>query len=284
MTLGAVGVMTLDQARSKARSSLVDTERGHDPLGEKQKESRGQTVKELCAAYLERYAKVHKKSWRDDERRINKRILPARGIEAFKEAKRDRWVSPEELPRLAQAIDEEHNPYIRAALWLYLLTGVRKSELLTTRWEYVNWEHQELRLPETKAGRIHYLPLSESAIALLKQIPHLLENPYIIVGAKHGSHLVNIDKAWRRIRKAAGVEDVRLHDLRRTVGSWLAQSGKSLHLIGRVLNHSSQATTAIYARFGQDHVREALESHGKRLMGIAGKAPTAEVVEVRAKR
>ncbi len=85
------------------------------------------------------------------------------------------------------------------------------------------------------------------------------------VAQDHGnstSHLVNISKAWIRIRKAAAVEDVRLHDLRRTTGSWLAQKGNSLHLIGKVLNHRSTDTTKIYARFGQDHVREALEVHG----------------------
>jgi len=87
------------------------------------------------------------------------------------------------------------------------------------------------------------------------------------VGKNQGCHLVNIDKPWQRIRKAANLEDVRLHDLRRTVGSWLAQSNNSLHLIGKVLNHSNQSTTAIYARFGNDAVRDALEQHGQQIMG-----------------
>ena len=91
---------------------------------------------------------------------------------------------------------------------------------------------------------------------------------------------MNIAKPWSRVRKAAGVEDVRLHDLRRTVGSWLAQAGNSLHLIGRVLNHSNQSTTAVYARFGEDHVRAGLEQHGARIMGAAGIAPTAGVVNI----
>ena len=73
------------------------------------------------------------------------------------------------------------------------------------------------------------------------------------------------------------IDDVRLHDLRRTVGSWLAQSGNSLHLIGRVLNHSNASTTQVYARFGEDSVRTALEQHGARLMGAAGLTPPAPV-------
>jgi integrase len=216
---------------------------------------------------------------------------PARGIDRFQEMKRDRWVTPEELPRLAQSINEEPNETARFALWLYLLTGARKSELLKARWEDVSFERAELCLPQTKAGRTHYIPLSGPALALLREIPRVDGNPYILPGrgrrgataaekAAAPTHLVNISKPWGRVRKAAGVADVRLHDLRRTVGSWLAQAGNSLHLIGRVLNHSNQSTTAIYARFGEDSVRAALEQHGARIMGAAGLAPPAEVAEL----
>jgi Site-specific recombinase XerD len=339
MTLSDYGVLTLEQAQSQARKHLVAVGEGDDPLEARRKERGAGTVADLCHAYLERHARLRKKTWRKDESRIHRHLLPvwgnlkakaitradvaalhrrigkdsgpyeanrtlellsvmfelavtwgflpegspnpARRVEAYKEEKRDRWVTPEELPRLAQAIDQEPNPYARAALWLYLLTGVRKTELLTATWSNVSWDRKELKLPETKAGRAHYLPLSEPALALLQQIPRLDGNPYILPGLKEGRHLVNIEKPWRRARKAAGVEDVRLHDIRRTVGSWLAQAGNSLHLIGRVLNHSNQSTTAIYARFAQDHVREALEAHGKRIMGVAGKLPMAEVLPLR---
>jgi integrase len=220
---------------------------------------------------------------------------PARDIDRFREQKRDRWVTPEELPRLARAINEEPNQTARFALWLYLLTGARKSELLQARWEDVSFERAELRLPQTKAGRTHYIPLSGPALVLLQEIPREEGNPYILVGRgprgataeerkNRPSHLVNIEKPWQRVRKAAGVEDVRLHDLRRTVGSWLAQAGNSLHLIGRVLNHSNQSTTAVYARFGEDAVRTALEQHGACIMGAAGMTPAAGVTDIKAKR
>lgn len=75
-----------------------------------------------------------------------------------------------------------------------------------------------------------------------------------------------------------------MHDLRRTVGSWLAQSGNSLHLIGKVLNHSDTKTTAIYARFDEDSVRAALEQNGTRIMGAAGLGPTTDVAEIKTKR
>ncbi len=96
---------------------------------------------------------------------------------------------------------------------------------------------RQLRLGETKAGRTHYVPFSPPALTLLQMLPRQEGNFYLLPSTKvPGHHLVNIKKPWRRVRKAAGVEDVRLHDLRRTVGSWLAQAGNSLPLIGRVLN------------------------------------------------
>lgn len=349
MTIGVYGALTVDQARVKARALLsqVETE-GVDPLAVREQERQGETVRDLCEAYLERYAKPHKKSWREDERRINSRLLPAwanlkaralkradvaalhsrigtkegkpyeanrvrelvakmfelarswgfvpedqrnpaQGIDDYREHKRDRWVTPEELPRLAQAINEEPNETARNALWLYLLTGCRKAELLRAQWDHIDWHRAELKLPETKAGRAHYVPLSAPALELLRQMPHEAGNPFILPGRgprkavqtaeRQPTHLINIDKPWRRVRRVAGVEDVRLHDLRRTVGSWLAQSGNSLHLIGRVLNHSNQSTTAVYARFGEDSVRAALEQHGARLLGVAGVAPTATASE-----
>ncbi len=206
---------------------------------------------------------------------------PARRIEKFEEKKRDRWLTPEELPRLVEAIDQEVNDSAKFAIWLYLLTGLRKDELLRAKWEDIDRARAEIRIAETKAGRTHYVPLSHAALAVLDEIPRHPDNPYILVGSKPGHHLVNISKPWGRIRTAAGIEDVRIHDLRRTVGSWLAQSGNSLHLIGRVLNHSNTSTTAIYARFGEDHVREALERHGDKILGIAGKKEPADVVPIK---
>jgi integrase len=340
MTIGQYGAITLDQARKEAKKYLVDVIQGDDPLQTRQDKRAGQTVKDLCAAYLERHA-VNKKSIKDDERRIEAHILPlwrnlkasgikradvaalhsktgkrngiyeanrllallskmfqlaelwgvveegspnpASGIAKFKEEKRDRWVTPEELPFLLAAITMEPNLSARNAIWMYLLTGLRKEELLTAKWSDIDHARKEIKISDTKNGKAHYLPLSAAALECLRQVPRLEGNPYIITGKKEGRHLVNVSKAWGRIRAVAGIEDVRIHDLRRTVGSWLAQSGNSLHLIGRVLNHTNTSTTAIYARFGQDSVREALESHGQKIMGAAGLTEKAEVVPIKKK-
>jgi integrase len=336
-TLGPWGVLTIDQARLEARRQLLGLVQGRDPLEERARGRRGITVGEIVKLYIERHAKPRKKTWKKDDSRLTRHVLPrwrgrsadsikradvaslhedvgkrsgkieanrtlevvrkmwnlasawgfldeaapnpARGIERFREHKRDRWLKPEELKRLAEAIDKERDAYARAAIWLYLLTGLRKQELLTLRRADIDWDRSELRLEDTKAGRPHYLPLSAPALELLRSIPQTEGNPYVFAGRKAGHHYVNIEKPWVRIRAAAEIPDVHLHDLRRTVGSWLAQSGNSLHLIGRVLNQTSPATTAVYARFGNDHVRDALDAHAARILGAAGKLPKADVME-----
>jgi integrase len=195
---------------------------------------------------------------------------PTRGVEKFKEEKRDRYVTPEELPRLIEAIQKEPNESAKQAIWLYLLTGLRKEELLKAKWSDIDSGRDELKIEDTKNGKTHYIPLSAAVRTLLDQIPKVAGNPYIIVGKNPSAHLVNVDKPWQRVRKTAEIEDARIHDLRRTVGSWLAQAGNSLHLIGRVLNHSNTTTTAVYARFGQDSVKDALDRHGEQILSAAG--------------
>jgi integrase len=342
MVLGRLGVLTLEQARKKARRER-DRLETVDPLDERAKRRSGSTVREVLESYIERYGKVHRKTWGDDKSRFDRHVIPrlgarqaasirrrdvealhhrigkqhgpyeanrtietlraafywggvvddedknparfARkresiGIRRFPEVKRERYVTREELPALAKAIDSEDDPYARAALWLYMLTGLRKRELLRIRRADIDWQRKEVRIGETKAGRPLYLPLSEPAIALLRELPELAENPYVFPGRRRGQHLVNVDKAWRRAREAADIKDVRLHDLRRTLGSWLAQAGNSLHLIGRVLNQTSPAATQIYARFSQDSVREAMERTASNMLAIA-KQEKADVVAIK---
>ena len=172
-----------------------------------------------------------------------------------------------------------------------------------------------MRLPDTKSGEPQNVPLSAAAQAILRALPVMSGNPYIFPGEKKGAHLVNIDKAWRRVRKAAtvrlwaaskdkrisallghltqtlgrapshaeclagagdvvdlpiGLVDLRLHDLRRTVGSWLSQSGVDLNVVKNAMRHANLATTLIYAQLGADPAREALEQHGRKVMEIIG--------------
>jgi integrase len=189
---------------------------------------------------------------------------PCEGVPKFSEAKRERFVLPEEMPRLKAAVESENDVRLRAAVWLYLLTGLRRNELMRLRWDDLDWERRTLRLEQTKAGRPHIEPLSEQAIAMLETIPRT-DSPFVFPAtrASKEGYFTGINSAWDRIRKRAGLEDVRLHDLRRTVGSWLAMSGESLLIIGKVLNHSRSSTTEIYARLTEHPARAALDKLGE---------------------
>lgn len=333
-TIGRFGPLTIDQARKKARELIGDATAGADPLAERRQKREAETVRDLGRLYIERHAKPHKKTWKEDERRLRSYVYPAFGalkvadvkrsdvarlhsrlgaskpyeanrvlalvqvvfnkavdfgvlddsapnpaarIQKFKEQSRDRWVTPAELPALWEAIEEEQNPYIQAAFKCYLFTGMRRSELLGLRWKDIDFDRRVIRLEDTKAGRPHVVPLSEPAEAVLRELPRQVGNAFVFAGAKEGRPLVNVAKPWKRIRERAGLEDVRLHDLRRTVGSWLASSGASLPLIGKVLNHSNASTTQVYARLAEDAPRAALEEHAARILelpiGSAGANP-----------
>ncbi len=205
---------------------------------------------------------------------------PAVGIKRFKEQKRKRWVKPEELPALAKAIDQEPSIYVRSAIWLYLLTGLRKTELLCARRDTdIDFSRGVLRLPHTKSGEEQSASLSAPALAIMQATPAMEGNPYLLPGALKGRHLVNIDRPWRRIRKRAGIEDVRLHDLRRTVGSWMTQDHVDLNTIKDALRHADIATTITYARLGEDAARKPMEDHGRRILEAAGRRGPLVVVE-----
>jgi len=135
-----------------------------------------------------------------------------------------------------------------------------------------------LRLRETKSGHEQEIPLSSPAVAVLRAIPKLDGNPFILPGRKHSKHMVNIDKPWRRVRRAAGLDDLRLHDLRRTVGSWMSQMGVDLNTVRQALRHESISTTLTYARLGADPARQAIELHGRSVIEASGRGSSAFLV------
>jgi integrase len=190
---------------------------------------------------------------------------PAARVKFYREEKRDRFLSPEEVRRVNEALASESNPYWRAYFPLSLLLGTRRGELLTLKWEDIDFEQKVLRIPSTKAGRPHLLPLPTAAVAILDSLPRTAE--LVFPGKGRDGHLAEPSKAWQRIRKRAGVPDARIHDLRRTLGSWLAVQGYGLPLIGRALNHSNLSTTQIYARLDLEPVRSALEKTAQLMFG-----------------
>lgn len=191
---------------------------------------------------------------------------PASGITLFPSIVRKRYVKPAEMPSLLASLEAEENEYGRHAIWLLLLSGLRVNELLRAKWSDIDWDNRTLQIGITKNGEPLLAPLSDAALDRLRLIPRIKDNPYIICGRKPGTHLVNLYEVWVRIRKAANLNDVRLHDLRRTVGSWLVQGGQTLYLVGAVLNHKDPKTTAGYAYFQTQQREEALSDHGRKVL------------------
>lgn len=204
---------------------------------------------------------------------------PSKGITFYPEQARDRWITSEELPKLIEAINEE-DIYARSAIWLSLLTGMRKKELLSLEWSRVDLDQMQIAVYDTKNNKPLYLPITNEALAVIEGIPVLEGSPYLFPGKKEGDHIKDFKRQWLRIRKKADVTDIRWHDLRRTLGSWLAQSGNSLHLIAKVLNHKDIRTTQIYARFAQDDIREALSANSKKMTGIGNNEAGATVTPI----
>jgi integrase len=209
---------------------------------------------------------------------------PCRHIEKYREQRRERFLSQAELARLGDALREAEqskscSPWVVAAVRLLTLTGARLNEILTLRWDYVDEEHRCLTLPDSKTGR-KVIHLNAPALAILKTTPRLEGNPYVICGEKPGRHLVNLEKPWRRIRRAAKLDDVRLHDLRHSFASVAASGGQSLVIIGKMLGHSQPGTTARYAHLADDPVKAAADAVGQQI-AAAMEGHKSEVVLLR---
>ena len=193
---------------------------------------------------------------------------PCRHVEKFRERKRERMLSADELARLGDALARfDGSPYAVAAVKLLVFTGARLGEVLGLRWEWIDFERGEARLPDSKSGA-KTLHLPPPALALLADLPRLEGNPHVIVGHKTGAAMVDLQTPWQAIRGAAGLDDVRLHDLRQAFASVAVSSGMGLPIIGKILGHTQAATTARYAHLASDPVKAAAAA-------VAGKIAAA---------
>lgn len=189
---------------------------------------------------------------------------PVRHVEKYRENKVERYLNAYELDRLESVLAEaertgSENPFVIVAIRLLLCTGARLGEVLTLKWDYVDLDRALISLPDSKTGR-KPIYLNSLAVEVLAGLPRVEGNPYVIAGDKPGAHLVNIRKPWYRIRKLAGIDDVRIHDLRHTFASIAVSAGMSLPLTGRLLGHRKSVTTERYAHLADDPVRAANEA------------------------
>ncbi|MEN9433914.1 MAG: hypothetical protein RLZZ422_1503 [Pseudomonadota bacterium] len=188
---------------------------------------------------------------------------PCSATEKFEEVARERFLQSDELVRFFRALNDESNTTIRDYFLMLLFTGVRRTAVLKMRWDEINWLDKtwSIKPENAKSGKSQIVPLVSTAYELLQVRRQNVEGEWVFparLGAKQG-HLTEPKRGWDRLLKRAQLEDLRLHDLRRSMGSWQAKKGYSLVTIGKTLHHSSPASTAVYARLDIETVREAME-------------------------
>lgn len=199
-------------------------------------------------------------TWAEHTGRRPEGSNPCKGIKKYRARKRERYLTADELTRLGQSLINAEtaateSPFAIAAIRLLLLTGARRNEILTLRWSEVDFDRQVLRLPDSKTGE-KVIKLGPPALRLLTNLPRVKGNPHVIVGERTGQHLVNIQATWERLREAAGITDVRLHDLRHSFASIAVAAGASLPMIGKLLGHTQPQTTARYAHLADDPITQ----------------------------
>lgn len=209
---------------------------------------------------------------------------PCTHIEKFKEEKRRRFLSVDELARLGAALvdAEKENveaPEALAAIRLLLFTGARVSEILTAKWEYYDADMGALVLPDSKSG-FKSVTLSAPAREVVEGLPAIEGNEYLLPGRVKGTHLIGLEHIWYRIRDKAQLPDVRLHDLRHSYASVGAAANLGLPIIGALLGHLDPSTTARYSHLAQDPLKAAAELIGNKIdTAMKGKTKTLRRVK-----
>lgn len=201
---------------------------------------------------------------------------PALGVKKYREKSRDRFLLPEEVSRFFESLAKEENVTARDFILMALLTGARKGNVLAMQWSEINFQHAIWRIPDTKNGDPHNVTLSPQAMQILdkrKKVQLLTEQEsiYVFPGDGAGGHLADPKKAWYRLLQEAKIENLRIHDLRRTLGSWQALQGTSTAIIGKSLGHKSQQSTAVYERLTLEPVRHSVQSATEALFQAAKK-------------
>jgi integrase len=326
VTIGPCCDLSVDEARRKAEQLNGAIARGENPAKTRREVRDEMTLGELFELYLERYAREHKRTWKDDVgtfnlhlsawrlRRISEirkldvvtlhgrigrtrgkysanRVVellctmfnrarewgwsgenPAAGVKAFKERKRERFLQAEELPAFFESLAAELNGIVRDYILVSLLTGARRSNVQAMQWSQLSLERGVWVVPaeEAKGNEVLSVALSPVVIRILENRRASATSEWVFPGHGATGHLVEPKTAWKRILKRAGLTDLRLHDLRRSLGSWEAATGASLPIIGKSLGHKSLAATQVYARLNLDPVRAAVNLANDAMLAAGG--------------
>tara|TARA_R110002072_G_scaffold20102_1_gene73667 strand:- start:5627 stop:6865 length:1239 start_codon:yes stop_codon:yes gene_type:complete len=195
---------------------------------------------------------------------------PVRGVKRFRDRRNERFLDGSELQKLGAALIAAEaageNPYAIAIIRLLVLTGARKGEIESLRWPEVDWQYSYLRLADSKTGQ-KLVMLNGAAIDVLQAVPRQNASDFVFPASRSDGYYEGTPKVWRRIRENAGLENVRIHDLRHSFASMAVSGGVSLPVIGALLGHKDSATTARYSHLQNDPVRSASDRLGKSLQG-----------------
>jgi len=189
---------------------------------------------------------------------------PRKHIRKYPEEKRERFLSAAELRRIGEVLREMESEGVELssailAARLLILSGCRLGEIMTLKWDYIDFHERALRLPDSKTGK-KVVHLGIPAVEYLHHAQRIEGNPWVITGTLTGKPLSDLQPFWQRVRARAGVKDVRIHDLRHTFASTAVASGQGLPMIGKLLGHTQVQTTARYAHLAADPVRSAADS------------------------
>lgn len=257
-----------DWSRRKLSSiKHAEAKRLHSDIGKAGHKTQANRVIEILSTI---YGRMHKLG-------LYSGPNPCDGIEAYRETKRRRFLQAGELPKFFAALAKDDSPNFRDFVSLALLTGARRENVLTMRWADIDLGEALWRIPDTKNGEPLDLPLVAEAVAILRARKPADDDehasPYVLPAARGSGPMAPPKKRWADLLERAGLEDFRLHDIRRTMGSWQARTGASLVTIGRSLGHKSASATMIYARLDVDPVRESMEKAAGAMMAAGKQKP-----------
>ncbi|MFW6179186.1 MAG: tyrosine-type recombinase/integrase [Desulfohalobiaceae bacterium] len=313
--IGPTDSVSLEDARQQARQIRSQTSMGFDPRAEVERSRNMPTFRQFVEDKYLPFIQVQKRSWRQDEKMLNNRILPvwgkmilseisreevqelqanfvrvgykpasvnrymalikfvfslaekwevidkspARGVSRLEENnKKERYLSQEETQRLLAAIKTCQSPVVPDLIEFLILTGARRSEAMQAMWPDVDLVRNIWTIPLSKSGKARHVPLSRAALQVLDRRKDN-GTQYIFPNPATGLPLKHFHNTWDRIRRKAGIPDVRIHDLRHNFASLLINSGRSLYEVQKLLGHADISTTQRYAHLAQDTLRDAAE-------------------------
>ena len=188
-------------------------------------------------------------------------INPVRAVPRFKfDNARDRYLTKEEAQRLLKACKRSSNPQLWSIVSLLLYTGARKSELLNAKWEHVDLEHRSWLIPDSKTGKARRVPLASAAVEVLNGLVEISGCPWLLPNPETRKPYNSIKRAWDTARTEAKLSGLRIHDLRHSAASFMANAGTDLFAIGRILGHADHQSTMRYSHLANDTLLAAVEA------------------------